>query len=301
MNPTWLEPAATRDFLKVRVLWVALALSLAFHAAVLWQWRLSPSSDRAAAMADTQGRMRVRLAPASIPQSASPASVPRQAAPKAPAQARKPVPAAPPPVIALSRPGPANTVSPVPEAAAPVPQVAAPAPDLASMIEARRRARAAAEPARPDAWPTARAESTPEAGSVSSTSTLSPADEESARAERAVAANLGALRAPARGESPNNAGGIFRIRHMGITEAEFAFFGWNKEMGRRTPQLIEVRKGDNADIRIAVVRRMIVIIREHKQDDFVWESLRLGRNLTLSAREKDNVRLEEFLLREFFG
>ena len=301
MNPRWLEPAATRDFLKLRVLWVALAASIAFHAAVLWRWQVNVSPDRAAAMADTQGRMRVRLAPASIPQSASPASLPRQAAPRVAAQARKPVPAPPPPVIALSRPGQAITVPSVPEAAAPVPQIPAPAPDLASMIEARRRARAGADAARPDAWPTARAEATPEAGSVSSTSTLSPADEESARAERAVAANLGALRAPARGESPNNGGGIFRIRHMGITEAEFAFFGWNKEMGRRTPQLIEVRKGDNADIRVAVVRRMIVIIREHKQDDFVWESLRLGRNLTLSARERDNARLEEFLLREFFG
>lgn len=287
--------------MQVRVLWVALALSLMFHAAVLWQWHLSPSPDKEAAWADTQGRMRVRIAPASIPQSAPPVPASRQAVPRVPAQVRKSVAATPPPVIALNRPGPAMTVPSVPEAAAPVPQVAAPAADLSAMIEARRRARAGAEVARPEAPPVARTEAPSESAMASSTSMLSPADEESARAERAVAANLGALRTPARGESPNNGGGIFRIRHLGITEAEFAFFGWNKEMGRRTPQLIEVRKGDNADIRVAVVRRMIVIIREHKQDDFVWESLRLGRNLTLSARERDNARLEEFLLREFFG
>jgi hypothetical protein len=33
--------------------------------------------------------------------------------------------------------------------------------------------------------------------------------------------------------------------------------------GRQTPQMIEVRKGNNPDMRIAVVRR-IVIIREHE-------------------------------------
>ena len=65
-------------------------------------------------------------------------------------------------------------------------------------------------------------------------------------------------------------------------------------------QLIEVRKGDSADIRIAVIRRMIVIIREHEQEDFVWESQRLGRNVVLSARLQDNTGLEDFMMREFF-
>ena len=114
-------------------------------------------------------------------------------------------------------------------------------------------------------------------------------------------ANLGVLRAPALGESPNNSGGVFQIRRLGIAEAEFLFFGWNRDMGRRTPQLIEVRKGGNGDIRIAVVRRMIVIIREHEQGDFQWQSRRLGRSLSLSARARDNAGLEEFLLLEFFG
>jgi hypothetical protein len=64
--------------------------------------------------------------------------------------------------------------------------------------------------------------------------------------------------------------------------------------------VIEVRKGDNSDIRIAVVRRMIAIIREHETENFLWESHRLGRQLTLSARARDNTELEAFMLQEFF-
>ena len=63
---------------------------------------------------------------------------------------------------------------------------------------------------------------------------------------------------------------------------------------------IEVRKGSNSDIRIAVVRKMIAIIREYEQEDFLWESQRLGRSLTLSARARDNAGLEDFMMREFF-
>ena len=87
---------------------------------------------------------------------------------------------------------------------------------------------------------------------------------------------------------------------MGYDYAEFVFYGWNKDINRDTMQHIEVRKGNASDIRVAVVRRMIAIIREHEQEDFVWESQRLNRNVTLSARSRDNAGLEEFMLREFF-
>jgi hypothetical protein len=45
---------------------------------------------------------------------------------------------------------------------------------------------------------------------------------------------------------------------------------------------------------------MIAIIREYEQQDFVWESRRLGRSLMLSARQRDNAGLEQFLMQEFF-
>ena len=87
---------------------------------------------------------------------------------------------------------------------------------------------------------------------------------------------------------------------MGYDDAEFMFYGWNRDIRRNTTQLIEVRRGNNSDIRIAVVRRIIAIIREYEQEEFLWESKRLGRNLTLSARAKDNAGLEAFMMREFF-
>ncbi len=93
---------------------------------------------------------------------------------------------------------------------------------------------------------------------------------------------------------------MFQIESLGSDHAEFIFYGWNNNINRNTKQLIDVRRGNNSDIRIAVVRRMIAIIRENAQEDFLWMSQRLGRTVTLSARARDNSGLEEFMMREFF-
>jgi hypothetical protein len=189
-----------------------------------------------------------------------------------------------PPVIALNRPPPEMQSAPPtpPKDVAPAPARAPAAGDLASYIEARRRARG-----QPDA-PAPR------------TSNAQPAEDDKARSDRIAAANLGSQRAQTFGYDPKQGGGVFQIVHMGYDTAEFAFFGWNKDIRRNTKQLIEVRKENNSDIRIAVVRKMIAIIREYEREDFVWDSYRLGRSLMLSARERDNAGLEDFMLREFF-
>jgi hypothetical protein len=96
---------------------------------------------------------------------------------------------------------------------------------------------------------------------------------------------------------PSKGGGIFEIKRMDYDDAAFLFFGWNKDMGRRTPQLIEVRKGNNADMQIAVVRKMISIIREYSKEDFTWRSH--DRDILLSARLADNAALESFLMHDF--
>ena len=62
-----------------------------------------------------------------------------------------------------------------------------------------------------------------------------------------------------------------------------------------------MRKGENPTIDIAIVRRMIAIIRETQKGDFTWRSDRSGRDVTLSARPEDNERLENFLMQEMFG
>lgn len=127
-----------------------------------------------------------------------------------------------------------------------------------------------------------------------------PVESEAERRDRIVASNLG-QDARALSIDPRRGGGMFQIQRLGYDRAEFLFYGWNKDIRRNSSQLIEVRKGDNPDIRIAVARRMIAIIREHEQGDFEWRSYRLGRVVTLSARREDNAGLEEFMLREFFS
>jgi len=189
-------------------------------------------------------------------------------------------------VIALPQPAPGTPPAALPDTP-PVlaPPAREPGNDLASYIEAKRRARAEPAPAAPPVEPV------PEAP---------PDESDRARTERIVAGNLGSQRPLSFGFDPARGGGIFQIERMGYDNAEFIFYGWNKDIRRNTKQLIEVRRGGNADIRIAVVRRMIAIIREHEQGDFVWESKRLGRQLTLSARAQDNAGLENFMMREFF-
>ena len=60
-----------------------------------------------------------------------------------------------------------------------------------------------------------------------------------------------------------------------------------------------MRKGNNSDIDIAVIRKMIEIIRDYERGDFKWYSKRTGKTLTLSARARDNAGLEEFMMQEF--
>jgi len=44
-----------------------------------------------------------------------------------------------------------------------------------------------------------------------------------------------------------------------------------------------------------------VIIRKDYSGDFEWESQRLGRSITKSARIEDTAELEQFLMREMFS
>jgi hypothetical protein len=281
-----------RDGVTVPRIWVAVALSLLVHGALvlkLPQLRLAPSElpDRG----DKSGALVVELAPAPMPlPEIAPALPPPLAEPpieRAPSRrAQKPVPRRVPPPAALPKAPPQIVVPPRPQAP---PIASAPAEgDLSTYVEARRRARIESAPSTPAPVPR---ESVAEAP---------PAEDDNARANRIAAANLGLGRKPAFGSAPPG-GGIFGIQRMTYDYAEFVFYGWNKDIRRNSAQLIEVHKGNQPDIRIAVVRRMISIIREHEQGDFIWESVRLGRNVTLSARSRDNAGLEEFMMREFFG
>jgi len=281
--PAWVP---RRDSVAVPKIGVALALSVLVHALALWQWmpQLNRPSDDTV-LREKTGPLIVRLAPPPRPPRARPA---RRATPPrpavrlpAPAPAPKAVPRPRPPVLALEKPA-AQSAPKAPAAPSAPPPSAA---DLMAYVEAQRRSRGIAPPAAPAPAPA------PPRPAV--------AEDANARANRIAAANLGLDRAPVFGERKRG-GGIFEIQRMGYDSAEFLFFGWNREIRRNTSQVIEVRKGGNSDIRMAVVRRMIEIIRDHEKADFIWESPRLGRNVTLSARQRDTAGLEDFLMQEFF-
>jgi outer membrane biosynthesis protein TonB len=278
----WLDDDRYRhEAVTVRTLWLTIALSLLVHlAAFLWapQFRILPLEGEESGLASD--RLQVQLA--AIPR---PAPVPTPEPPREIVATPALKPPAPPPRARIRTPPPVLTapIAAAPAVAPPPPTPPVPAPpqakapvegDLWSYIQARRRERGE--------QPT-------------------PVDRDAAERSANLAANLPA---PATGIATRDAsrgGGIFEIKRMDYDDAAFEFFGWNNEMGRKTPQLIEVRRGNNSDMRVAVVRKMIAIIREYSKGDFVWRSPRYEGGVTLSARVSDNAELENFLMHDFFG
>ena len=94
-------------------------------------------------------------------------------------------------------------------------------------------------------------------------------------------------------------GGVFQITHMGVQSGSFLFRGWTNNPGESTRQTYEVDAGIGGDVKLAIIRRMIQLIRERFTGDFTWVSDRLGRDIILSARPKDNAELEAFMMKEF--
>jgi len=95
--------------------------------------------------------------------------------------------------------------------------------------------------------------------------------------------------------------GVFQITSMDAHTATFAFRGWKNESSYSRREFYQVDAGFNGDVRLAVVRKMIEIIRRYYSGDFNWDSPRLGRVVVLSARLQDNDGLEDVLMKEFFG
>lgn len=284
----WLEkPRVRQDVVAIPVIWLTFAVSILIHVGVLFIWipRTPLFAHRGQEEDQTSERLQVRIAAEAIPTPPTPAPESRQETPALTQLPRTPPPrTAPPPrprvqtppVIALPSPPPSVVPLPAPAAPAPAPPRVSPPMegDFSALIEAKRRERGEREVAQGD---------------------------EKAQLNRNIAAAN--LPSPARGvaaQETKRGGGIFEIKRMAYDDAAFEFFGWNTTMGRRTPQLIEVRRGDNSDMRIAVVRKMIAIIRQFEKEDFVWESTRRDRKFVLSARLSDNAALEDFLMHEFF-
>lgn len=257
-----------------RGLWVALALSLLAHLLV-FTLAPKPRYDEVGPR-DDRPPLRVEIVNRSV-------ETPAVATPPAP----KPEPVRRPPPrgarqapATVPQPQPQPQVQPQPRPKAEEPPVlATPTPsfDMAAMIQARRQRREAAE--------AAMARGTPDA---SAPPAADPAAESLNR-------NLQTL------SGREGVGGVFQILHMGTRTGEFAFNGWRPEARRQWREVIEVDAGPGGNLELAMVRRMIELIRTHYNGDFNWQSHRLQRSVVLSARLEDSAELEDFLMREFFG
>jgi hypothetical protein len=252
MNDWRSEPARRHDDVTLPAIRVAFVLSLLIHGAALWTFlphmrvlAPSPSAERG----ETGSPLAVNLVPlqgppGSMPSIPAPPEALQPFAQSAPSHRSPPPPRATarapstPPMMTVPRPAPDLSQRPPAVAeAAPTPPTPAAEPDLASYVEARRRARGETAPA------------------AQASSSTPPTEDENERRNRIIAANIGMNAKPTYGTDPKNGGGLFQMKSMDFAEAEFYFFGWNKDISRNAKQLIEVRRGENSDIRIAVVRR----------------------------------------------
>ena len=199
-------------------------------------------------------------------------SPPPEPVPEKPRPVEKPQPrSAPRKVQPPPTPAPPSTIPETTPNPAPVPTPEQPpAMDMMAAVEARRAARRAAE------------------GPRTPPSSPPPAEDAATRNLRTLAGG---------GEG---VGGVFEVLHKGTRTGEFAFNGWRPELRNKWRVVIEVDAGQGGDIERAMVRRMIQLIREYYTGDFKWESHRLQRVVTLSARPEDQAGLEDFMMKEFF-
>jgi outer membrane biosynthesis protein TonB len=147
--------------------------------------------------------------------------------------------------------------------------------DMTEYIAKRRQARGATDP---------------------STSTE---ESEAARGTRTALANIAAINKRGQDDA-NESGGVFSISNKTFHSMDLKFRGWNPNFKRRWLTSVTVEQGSEPDVETAVVKKMIELIRKEKTGDFEWDSHRLGKVITMSARVKDTAELQAFLMKEMF-
>jgi hypothetical protein len=195
-------------------------------------------------------------------------------APIAPTPPASPPPSAPRVIARIPAPQAPKTTAPVVPQAPVEPAPVAPREpvvDMMAAIQANRAQREATE------------------------SALARGNPSSEKGEDPLARNMRTL------SGREGVGGVFQIMRKGLRTGEFAFNGFRNSGQRQWREVIEVDAGPGGDIELAMVRRMIELIRGHYTGDFRWDSHRLGRVVVLSARPADQPGLEEFLMKEFFA
>ncbi len=256
---------------SIRRLYMGIGVSILCHALLfVFMPRRQEMGEQPSASA--KGPLVVRLAPKAVETPAASA----ESVPEPPVAPRhRPPPA--PNIMSVPKQVPQSPAVPLPQ---PTPTDAAEPPSMMAMVEAARARRQANE----DALRRLNAEQ--RAGDSSSGD-----DPATASLKR----NLQTL--SRRGETS----GVFQILQKGHRSGQFAFRGWTTGAASDWKQVIDVDAGPQGDLELAMVRKMIELIRQHYKGNFNWESHRKQRVIVLSARMEDSAGLEDFLMEEFFG
>jgi len=248
---------------------IAVAMSVLVHVLVLGLTPRKPSALAPGPMAHAPLNVVITAPPLEAQPQPQP---PSETVVETPAPVPRPVPrprrppeSAPAPLPPLAT-APKGAPIPIP------PPIPAPPVDMLAAIESRRAQRRAIESGAPRGPP---AEAPPP--------------------EDAATRNLATL------SGREGVGGVFQVLRIGTRSGEFAFNGWRPSGRNQWREVIEVDAGLHGNVQLAMIRRMIELIRTHYTGDFYWESHRLGRLVTLSAKPEDNEGLEDFMMKEFFG
>jgi hypothetical protein len=257
--------------------WIAIciAISILLHVALLLIPLTQHLGAASASGQTVQGPLTVRLThPGAHRPPPMAAHEPHKVLPPHPVSHR-------PPVLAMRRPksssSPAFTV-PQPPLRPPQPAVQ-PEPDMSAMLEARRQARRDME------------EQEAQENAIASSASGGP----SININNRILENINRSTSKTVGT-----GGMFQVTKIGVREGEFIFNGWHPGIDN-WHESHTVDAGVGGDVRLAIVKEVIKVIRKHKKGDFDFDSHRLGRPVTMSARPADNAALENFLMKELFG
>jgi len=253
---------------------IAVALSLLVHLLLAVFWVLKPPVTTG--VAASQGPLVARLRPrpaAPAPTTAQPEPAPPQAAPERPPE-RPRVPREPNRARLITRPGrPPGAPPPLPPLPPPAPTVVDNNPQTDMMADlTARRARAA--------------QAAQETGS-----------ERELSADEKAAANIRNNLA----RKPVGTNGIFTIQDKGIRTASLVFRGWTTDERNARPQYFQVDAGLGGNVEVAIIRKVIEVIRQHYKTEFNWISARSGKVIVLSARPEDSAALESYLRNDLFG
>lgn len=251
---------------------LALLVALLFHGAVFWLVMQPKPFLREKKHAEGNGEQTVWLAPLPKP---APKPAPAKARPQTTAKAISRPQVRPPIANTITLPTPVPPPVPEPVKVQPTPE---PAEDMMALVESRRKRRAETRSA-PDSEQNA--------------------ESDSQRAVRQAHANLANLQARAKASNEQH-GGVFSLGRISSFKGEFTFNGWNKNLKRQSPRLVEVELGNEKDIETAIIKSMIAQIRKEREAEFTWESHRLGRVVPLNARPEFGAELQVFLMKEFF-